>query len=645
MGFYDSFGNEIVYAFYVPQVKPQPQPVAPDAEVEEQPQREDDAENHVQPFAVEGTCVGTGVDDWVFVDIHEHNVVATVVEFFDERFQTVAELCCMAVLAGAEEDVDVVRDAAQAHCPSALGAESREFAKALRQSRIVGVVENHVLAVQLAAGTKSEQLHEEVTIALHVEDHTVAVRLVRKEDTGGEEHKRAEPCAALYRPCINLCVVHARLVHDIIKDEDDDTDHNRHPQASLTDNCPQRCADEEEEQAGQTHRVLLVPLYAVLAEGEVPVACLEGSELTFRLCAFGTALCSAPSLNALVVLQGKIERVEGRHQLRLLHDAKGVGKPSGDVLSQIAEHEIVADDAASAIYAVAQRINAVLYFAKVLGLGVVREEVSVHEVEVAIKGDEVHLAYERLSHVGHVCPEHRSLLGIHVAEAFPTPERELEVHLVGCALHPSAVGKDNLRVVVTVGVGVNHHAIEHTRFRVFMLNIEVVARYLAVKNAFGDFQFRTLLPHAPGKSRQLAGGIGADFVLKPKAAAADDRRHDDEGGEDANKRNAGGLHAEQFEALAQVAEGNKACKQDCQRNGHRYERQATVPEELSKEVDSKALADEVAHPFPQELHDEDEEADEESARKELQESLDDVNVELLDNLHSSCAHLVRKGTK
>ena len=221
---------------------------------------------------------------------------------------------------------------------------------------------------------------------------------------------------------------------------------------------------------------------------------------------------------------------------------------------------------ARAVYRVAHRVDAVLYLVQVFCLGVVREEVGIHQVEVGIEGNHVNLLDERLAHVGHVGAQHGALLGIHVAEAFAAPERELQVHLVGRALHASAVGQHDLDVVVAAGVRVDHHAVEHARLGVLVLHEEVVARNLAVEDAFGDFQLGALLPHAPGQTRQLARGIGAHLVLEVEAAAADDGSHHDERHEDADERDAGCLHAEQLEAFAQVAERDKAGQQDCQRH-------------------------------------------------------------------------------
>ena len=74
-----SLGNEVVYVLNAMQVASEPQSVSPDAQPDEQSQGEDNTENHVEAFVVEGTCMCTRVDCRVLVDVHEDNIVPAVV--------------------------------------------------------------------------------------------------------------------------------------------------------------------------------------------------------------------------------------------------------------------------------------------------------------------------------------------------------------------------------------------------------------------------------------------------------------------------------------------------------------------------------------------------------------------------------------
>ena len=371
----------------------------------------------------------------------------------------------------------------------------------------------------------------------------------------------------------------------------------------------------------------------MLAQIQVSVAGLQGTELTFSLHRFRPVHGILPGLDALVVAKSHIERIEGRQILCPFHDGERVLCSGSERFAHVPLLDVVVDGMAGTVRLMAERVDAGLYLANVLSLRVVREEVGIHQVEVAVEGDDVCFLDKRFSHVGHVGPQHRALLGVHVAEAFASPQRQFQVHLVGRALQSCAVGQHNLRVVVAVRVRIDHHAIEHTRLAVLVLHVEVVAWYFAVEDAFRDVQLGALLLHAPRQSREFAGGIGANPILEDEADSADQCRDKDERSENAEQRNARGLHAEQLEVFAQIAERDEAGQQDSQ--GHRLgdDRQAAVPEELSQKVDCEALADEVVHPHPQELHHEDEETDEESACEKQQEPLDDVYVEFFDNLH------------
>ena len=166
-----------------------------------------------------------------------------------------------------------------------------------------------------------------------------------------------------------------------------------------------------------------------------------------------------------------------------------------------------------------------------------------------------------------------------------------------------------------------------------MLDVEIIAGDFAVEDAFGYFQLGALLLHAPCKSRQFSHSIGTHSVLEDEAGSGDDCRHEDERRENADERDAGRLHAEQLEMLAQVAERDEACQKDCQRHRPGDKRQAAVPEELGKQVDCKSLSDEVVHPHPQELHDKNEQANEERSCEKHHELLYYIYMELFNPVH------------
>ena len=111
LSFNYSFRNQIVYSSDVLEVKPESEPVAPNAQEEENAQRKEKSDGHIQALAVEGPGVCARVDDWVFVDVHDYHIVATVMKLLNECLKPVTELCRMFVLSWTKENVDVVGNA------------------------------------------------------------------------------------------------------------------------------------------------------------------------------------------------------------------------------------------------------------------------------------------------------------------------------------------------------------------------------------------------------------------------------------------------------------------------------------------------------------------------------------------------------
>ena len=109
--------------------------------------------------------------------------------------------------------------------------------------------------------------------------------------------------------------------------------------------------------------------------------------------------------------------------------------------------------------------------------------------------------------------------------------------------------------------------------------------------------------------------------------------HAEDGRHDAHQRNARGLHGEEFEVFAHVAEGDERGQQDGQGQGGGHEGDAHVPEELPQDVEGEPFADQIVDPTPGELHHEDEQTNEESPHKELQELAQDEGIETFDFDH------------
>ena len=63
-----------------------------------------------------------------------------------------------------------------------------------------------------------------------------------------------------------------------------------------------------------------------------------------------------------------------------------------------------------AVYVVGERVDALLDGTDVLGLCIAREERGVHDIEIAVEGDEVNLLLEGLAHIRNIGSHHLSSL-------------------------------------------------------------------------------------------------------------------------------------------------------------------------------------------------------------------------------------------
>ena len=212
-------------------------------------------------------------------------------------------------------------------------------------------------------------------------------------------------------------------------------------------------------------------------------------------------------------------------------------------------------------------------------------------------------------------------------------ECELEMPLVGRALQPCAVGQHNLCILITLLVAVYHHAVEHAGARVLVVHIQVVSGNVTVEDALWNLQLGRLLLHAPHQGSQLLGGLRPHLVLEIEAACAHAERKDEHGLQDAHQGHAACLHGQELQALAHIAERDKACQQDRHGKRHGHQRETAVIEELHQHVHREAASHELFQITPHELHHEDEEANEECTCKEQEVVLQYEYIELLEYPH------------
>ena len=190
--------------------------------------------------------------------------------------------------------------------------------------------------------------------------------------------------------------------------------------------------------------------------------------------------------------------------------------------------------------------------------------------------------------------------------------------------HFPRVGQHNLCAVEALVRFVDDELVEHARFGILLLHEKVDVGHAVVEHALGNLDRRRLLLHADEQRAQTLLGLRRGKILKVKGNARHQQRYEHQRAHDAEERNAGSLHGQQFEGFAQVAEGDERSQQQAQRQCLRHERDAHIPEKLRQNVDRQALANQFVHITPRKLHHEDEEAYEESPCKNEQELLQQV---------------------
>ena len=127
------------------------------------------------------------------------------------------------------------------------------------------VVDDDLLAEQMARGAQSEEFYEERLIEFGVEHHGVLVGLIGEEHGERHEGHGANPHAVDHVPLAVARHLHARGVDDVINDKDCDRDDRRQAQTAFAYDCAERCSHKEEDEAGERKCHFLMPFYPVAA--------------------------------------------------------------------------------------------------------------------------------------------------------------------------------------------------------------------------------------------------------------------------------------------------------------------------------------------------------------------------------------------
>ena len=339
-----------------------------------------------------------------------------------------------------------------------------------------------------------QQLHEEVAIKVDVEHHGVVVGLVGEEDCQRGKHSRGDALSEPDGPHAVSRHTVACIVEDVIDDEHQHGHDDRDAQSALADDGAERSADKEEYEARKRQGELVDGLDVVDADQPVGVGCDQRLELQVaqsRLrCLHG--LCHG----ALLVLGRQaaehgvdVERLRARH----LHGPDRVAFLNRHTV-EIGALDVRVVLMTDAVELMMQRIHVVTQAVQALAARIVCQRTGICQAEVSVEVEHNLLVHESLAPIrngraaGHV-------LATHVLEPLAVVECQHQVLLLRRRLYHARVGQDDGSILVTARQPVDHHAVEHTRAHVLLLNVQARLRYAIVEDAFGNLHLRTFLLH------------------------------------------------------------------------------------------------------------------------------------------------------
>ncbi len=610
--------DHLVGRSYGLQVVVQSEAETPHPAVEEEAHGHDDCCRDVHPLVLEGPRMGLDGEDGVAVEGREDDAVARVAQVFDDLLHLLADALYLVVGLVVEERLDHVGRRLESVLALVFGYLAVHACEALGVGRVVGRLDDDLLAADVALLPEAQQPHEEAAVGVEVEDRGVFVGLVGDKQGRRYQHGGREPLAKPYRPRSLARHAVARVVEDVEDDIDHDSHDDGDAQSALADDGSQGRADEEEDDAYQGERELVDILYLVLAYVFVQVA--RDHALELQVGQFGLHGAQRPvhAHAAGVLALACEERVEV-HCLGCRLPSRHLQQVGCEGTSLVVEVVGVAEvHLADAVAREVERVDVGLYLPQVLRARVACQPCRVGQAEIAVEVHDEAFVDERLAAVGHGCAS-RELLGPHVLKPLSAIEVHHEVLLLGSRLEHAGVGQDDGLVLVRLGHAVDHDVVEFARLQVFLSHVDVGLGDAVVEDALWYLQLRTFLLHRQHELGELQLGVGGDVVLEIERDEGDADAHDDQSAHRLEQGDACRLDGCQLAALAQVAVGDERTEQDGQGEGLRHHDQGHVPEKLRQHINGETLADKRIDIAPQKLHHQHEEADEERAGKQLAE--------------------------
>ena len=346
----------------------------------------------------------------------------------------------------------------------------------------------------MADTADTRYLLKPVDISIGIQHHRVVIGFISKECTQRRQHSRTGPHAHPYNPFTVTRHLIARIIDDVIDDENKHGHHHRHTQTAFTDDTAQRRTDKEENKARQRKRQFLVPGRHVTSQAGFRLRYIKALEAPIARRTFRTA--DSRRHNLLLLHQSsRIEQTvhiviaqAGRFYLHRIRLAQGIG--SGFVSTC---HSLFIVRPPHTVVLYFHGVDAGLQHSHILTIGLIAHKSGVHHIEIRVEFYNRMLLHERFPTIGHILLVH--ILRLQIFKLLTAVKVQIKVLFVGRHFQSAGVRLDYLRILKSFLEIINQHIVQHTRLTVLMLYVKVVAVYLVIKHPFGNIHFGRLLLH------------------------------------------------------------------------------------------------------------------------------------------------------
>ena len=244
---------------------------------------------------------------------------------------------------------------------------------------------DHLLAVDMALLTQTQQAHDNGFVEVYVEHRGVLVSLISKEHGDRCEYHRGDGLSEPHLPLSVARHTHTRVVEDVIHDKHQYGYDDGYAQTSLADNGSQWGTDKEEDQARQRQSELLVSLNQVLTVVAVQVFGIF--HLHVHICHHLLDTCQCPLHGCLLQMRRLpvIDRVEwGRRGCYRFHQFHRVVILEVRLTVEIGLGILIKGQS-HAVVELPDRVEVVQDPAETLGAGVTRNLGHIRQIKTAIE--------------------------------------------------------------------------------------------------------------------------------------------------------------------------------------------------------------------------------------------------------------------